>query len=87
MSTLGTVGVVARLLAGPKPTPGWWRRAQEIAAEVVAEQASRHGHVVAPVTSLEVRRERRSCVGCGRPFQSGQAYVVAGPLHIGCRRP
>jgi hypothetical protein len=84
MAAVSAVDAVARMLAGSDPSPRWWRRAHEVAVEVVTEMNARPVEVVrGPVP--EVRATRRACVGCSGAIEPGQAYVVTGgPRHFGC---
>ena len=75
---------VARMVAGPDPSPRWWRRALGLADEVVTVMEARSAEVVRPTARLE-RAEPRPCADCGRSIAPGQAYVVDGPYHIGCK--
>lgn len=86
MAVVSARDAVARMLAGPEPSPGWWRRSVELADEVVAAMAARPVEVARTRPLLE-RLERRPCAGCGLPIAPGQAYVVNGPYHIGCKKP
>lgn len=83
--TLSARDAVARMLAGPDPSPRWWRRSLGLADEVVDTMEARRSEALRP-TGLEVRAEPSPCADCGRPIQPEQAYVVNGPYHIRCGR-
>jgi hypothetical protein len=74
--------VVARMLAGPDPSPYRWRRAQEMADEIVTDMAG--CRVPSTQDATVVRATRRPCAGCKEPIEPGRAYVVDGPYHIRC---
>jgi hypothetical protein len=80
---LSASDAVARLLAGQDPSPIGWRRAREMADEII-ERFATHPTEVVSTRTLEERAEPRPCAGCGAEIRPGQAYVVGGPLHIGC---
>lgn len=73
----------------------WDKRAQvvelirayeaNVRTERLEQVLSRRGPGSAiPTSSMVERAEPRPCAACGRPIGPGQAYVVDGPLHVGC---